>query len=206
MAAVAALLTSSTVQAGPLLEVGVGVVVPLPDERDDSEDRLYNEVVHAGPHLTAHLGWLFPVVTHPAFRVQAGPVVSAAHTWYRDFEPNDGLDDVTRWRYTGGARLALDRRNVTVSIEGLLGTDRPTYDFSGLIDALCGDPTTVGDGWEATAAGQVHLGPVVIGASAGVLYGDHQDDQPACAGDIVIDVVDYASVDLAFQLSLGLSL
>ncbi len=191
--------------AGPLVEIGLGWVAPQPDDRDDSADRTYNEVIHGGPHLSFHVGWLFPIVRHPAVRVKLGPVASAAHTWYRDFEPDDGLDGVTRWRFTGGARLAFEQRDLTFSIEGLIGVDRPAYNFDGLVEAFCGDPTTSGDAWEVTALGQLRRGPVVFGAAIGVLHGDHRDDRPACTNDIVIDVVDYTSVDITPKLTLGVT-
>ena len=50
---------------------------------------------------------------------------------------------------------------------------------------------------------RVTFGRFVVGAAAGVLHGDHADDQPPCTGGVGIDTVDYTSVDLTIQLSLG---
>ncbi|MBK9036077.1 MAG: hypothetical protein IPL61_33340 [Myxococcales bacterium] len=205
MILVAGVALSAAAHAGPIGEVGVGYVAPIADERDDSQDKLYTEIVKGGLHVSMHVGWLFPVWTRPDVRVLVGPVASAAHTRYGDVKADDGLDGVTRWRFTGGARVAAERPGMSVALEGLVGTDRPSYDFSGLIENFCGDPTTSGLGWEATAIGQLRRGQVVAGASAGILHGDHVDDRPACTGGIAIDTVDYTSLDIALQITVGVS-
>ncbi len=208
---VGALLCASTARAdsiagrfgGPVGEVSLGYFVPLPDDLDDENDVSYHEHVAGGPHLAFRLGWLVPVLTRPDRRLLLGPVVEAAYTRYGDFAADDGLDAVTRWRWTGGARIALATSSGTVGLEGQVGVDRPSYDFSGVIERLCGDPTTSGPAWEVTALGHHTLGHFVIGGGFGVLHGDHRDDQPACTGVIRLDTLDYVSVDVMAHVTLG---
>ncbi len=196
---VAGLATSA--HAGPFAEVGIGYLDPHGGENPTGKK--YDDIVDGGLHLSLNAGWLFPVLRDGTTTVSVGPVAAAELTLYGADDPN-AVDGIDRWRFLGGARVAVGGPRWQLSLQGLAGVDRPTYDWAGVLDAFCGDTdTTSGFGWEVGAGGQAAVGPAVFGISAAVLHADHAGDQPTCTGTIVVDVVDYESWDLVVQATGG---
>lgn len=141
-------------------------------------------------------------------RVLLGLDLGADHTTL-DHGPDDGTT-FTRWRMTAGPRLALQLPNVELFARAGVGIERIHMGTTGLLEALCGDPTIQSAAFDGAVGVGVTFHHVIIGAQFGAGVSNHRDDRPACqpvnGQDVYVDVLDTRNVDLNAQLFLGVRL
>lgn len=201
---IAVLLTASAAPAGADVFAELDASVTFPEG-----DEAYDDLIDTSTSYGVRGGWLFvsqPLESAPVLSWVAGVELGAStSTLSHDGEDPDN-PSFRRRRALAGIRGGVQLPDWLINVRVGVGVEEIHMRADGFLGALCGSPKVKGLATEAAVVSYLRLGRFLIGGQLGVARGVHEGDRPECTGferPVVVDVLDFNSVDVTFSLVAG---